>query len=94
MPGNYGMAPALELAKFEVGNRDVLGYSEAKVDDSVYRYDIRDIDHPDAHLIAASPDLYSALERLVKEHAMSYEIRRDALDFAHKALARARGDEA
>jgi len=59
---NHRMVDGTELARFEVGDRDVLGLKAAKKSASVYRYDMIDIDHPDARLIAASPCLHEALE--------------------------------
>lgn len=52
-----GMKRASALCKFVVGDPDVTGETDAKSDESVYRYDVRGIDHPDAHLIALAPDL-------------------------------------
>ncbi len=59
---NSKMVPAQELLKFEVGDDSVIGVSEARKNDSVYRLDITDIDCPDARLIKAAPDMYEALE--------------------------------
>jgi hypothetical protein len=55
------MRPAAELVSFAVGDGTARGFKEADGDASVYRYDIREIDHPDARLIAAAPDMYEAL---------------------------------
>jgi hypothetical protein len=57
------MRPAVEFLKFEVGNPEVTGFEAAQDDPSVYRYDIRDIDHPDARLIAAAPELAAVAKR-------------------------------
>ena len=43
----------------------------------------------DLHLIAAAPDLYDALCDMVSDHA---EISQATLDFARRALAKARGE--
>ncbi len=51
------MKPAAELVQFAVGDESVRGFKNADGDASVYRYDISGIDHPDARLIAAAPDL-------------------------------------
>ncbi|GAN72145.1 hypothetical protein ASY01nite_14320 [Acetobacter syzygii] len=61
-----GMVEAKNLLKFEVGDRSVTGVDEAKKNTSVYRTDICGIEAPDAHLIAAAPELYEALERVIK----------------------------
>lgn len=61
------MRPAAELVSFAVGDRSVRGFKQADGDTSVYRYDIDGIDHPDARLIAAAPDLFEALV-LAKSH--------------------------
>jgi hypothetical protein len=65
--GRLGMVPASSMEKFEVGDRSVVGVEEAKKNGSVYRLDVSSIDHPDAHLIAASPDLYESLKEIVEE---------------------------
>lgn len=56
------MHPAAELVAFAVGDGTARGFKEADKDGSVYRYDVSEIDHPDARLIAAAPDLLAALE--------------------------------
>lgn len=63
---NGSIRPANHLLQFEVGDQGVIGVDAAKNDESVYRYQIRGIASPDAHLIAAAPDLYEALERVIK----------------------------
>jgi len=57
-----GMIPASELVQFEVGDKAVRGFAEAKKAETVYRYDVVAIDHPDARLIAAAPDMLAALK--------------------------------
>jgi hypothetical protein len=54
------MRPAAELVAFAVGDGTARGFKQADKDTSVYRYDVSEIDHPDARLIAAAPDLYDA----------------------------------
>lgn len=60
------MVSAINLAKFEVGDPRVTGMRQAEKSKSTYRYHIDDIDHPDARLIAAAPDLYDAVKQLLK----------------------------
>lgn len=55
------MRPSAELVEFEVGDQTVRGFKNADKDGSVYRYDVSGIDCADARLIAAAPDLLSAL---------------------------------
>jgi hypothetical protein len=59
---NQRMVPASALVRFEVGDGRAKGFAQGKTDESVYRYDIRDIDAADARLIAAAPDTYEATE--------------------------------
>jgi len=59
------MRPASDLVRFAVGEGVAKGFTEGRADRSVYRYDISDVDHPDARLIAAAPDLLEALDGLV-----------------------------
>jgi hypothetical protein len=100
-PGVFGMHKALEMAKFEVGDRSVTGITEAKSNESVYRYDITHLDHPDAHLIAASPDLYAACNEAFivmsggeSSNAPFDEVRWSrAVDGLVAALAKARGEQ-
>lgn len=61
------MQPASELVAFAVGDGTARGFKEADKDPSVYRYDVREIDHPDARLIAAAPDLLEALSWFIND---------------------------
>jgi hypothetical protein len=58
------MRPASELVEFEVGDQTARGFKEGKADESVYRLDVSGIDAPDAHLIAAAPELLAAVQGL------------------------------
>lgn len=62
--GQNSLEDAKDLLKFEVGEASVTGVSEAKQNTTVYRLHISDIDHPDARLIAAAPDLLEACQTL------------------------------
>jgi len=53
----------------------------------------RIINHPDAHLMAAAPDLYHALQDCLREHG-GFTIRGECERNALAALAKARGDVA
>lgn len=94
-PAEHGLVAADKLVTFEVGDRDVRGVTEAKANDSVYRLDINGIDCADAHLIAAAPALYEALEWAVnhfegrtRENAEQLS---NCIDKCIDALALARG---
>lgn len=54
--GGRGMVPAMDLVKFEVGDRSVTGIKEAAQNSSVYRFDIIGINNREAALIAAAPE--------------------------------------
>jgi len=56
----------------------------------------RDIDHPDARLIAAAPDMLEAIEETLQSVVMNrlhdtIEISRDAIELLRAALAKAKG---
>lgn len=59
------MINAWNLLEFQVGDPTVRGMEEAKVNNTVYRYDITGIDAPDSRLIQSSPELYDLLEEAV-----------------------------
>lgn len=76
---NGCMEPASELARFEVGDRSILGHEEAKKSPSVYRMDIASIDHPDARLIEAAPELRTLLARAL-EGGIDDTLRAEAIE--------------
>lgn len=93
-----GMKKASDLLQFEVGDKSIIGVDAAKNDGSVYRYQIRGIAAPDAHLIAAAPELYEALSVLVdtlsdklSDISAAFGEARE-ITAARAALARARGE--
>lgn len=93
------MTPAQDLVTFQVGDHGVVGYANAKRNSSVYRFDIDSIDHPDARLIAAAPDLLEALRPLARlelpanprGNAGAYSIYHDHIRAAVAAIAKAEG---
>lgn len=86
------MVPAANLVEFEVGDRSVRGFAEARKNGSVYRYDVIGIDAPDARLIAAAPELLAALRELRGWMPPSGDDRINAaLANADAALAKAEG---
>ena len=65
---NNRLVPASELVMFEVGDGAARGFKAGKADDSVYRYDIKGVDAPDAaYIAAASPDVIRALVLRLRE---------------------------
>lgn len=94
-PEGRGMKKASDLLQFEVGDKSIVGVEAAKKDGSVYRYQIRGIAAPDAHLIAAAPELYNALSDLVSSLECSDTdlfILREEIKVARATLAKARGE--
>jgi hypothetical protein len=93
------MVNAKDLLMFEVGEKSVRGMDQAKADGSVYRYDIRGVDAPDAYLIAAAPCLYEALDGLLQiiddgdGNQGRDDARLAAMEKAREVLARARGGQ-
>lgn len=103
-PAGRGLVDASQLLQFEVGDRDVVGVEAACSNGSVYRMDIRGIDCPDAHLIAAAPELFGALWELAAEidseidqrkhggNAEDWADLQDKSDRARAAIAKALGN--
>lgn len=58
------MVPAAELVRFDV-DPTVKGKTAGKASPSVYRFDFSEIDHPDARLIATSPDFAAGVEVMI-----------------------------
>jgi hypothetical protein len=78
-----------DLCTFEVS--EAVGYEAGKKDGATYRYTIDGFDHPDAHLIAASPCLLEALE--LTEAAHDDDTRIAASRARKAAIAKARGGQ-
>jgi nucleotide-binding universal stress UspA family protein len=92
--GQNSLEDAKDLLKFEVGDPSVTGVAEAKQNTTVYRLHISDIDHPDARLIAAAPDLLEAcqtLATLLDTDDWIYQVDR-AVKQAQAAIAKVRGE--
>jgi len=78
---------ASELVQFEVGDGKARGFKQGKTNRSVYRSDVRGIDHPDARLIKSAPTLLNAcmvaLETLERDNwesdAETIKILREAI---------------
>lgn len=87
------MVDGVDLLAFEVGDKNVRGLKAAKADPSVYRYDISGIDHPDARLIAAAPEMLEALKAVLDAYGGGYtgEIN-EAREVARAAIAKAEGE--
>ncbi len=105
-PNGRGMVKAEDLLLFQVGDPSIVGERAARADGSVYRYDVRGIAAPDAHLILAAPDLYAALADLLSAYAepdkqiccngqhcgcQGSTVQQMAEHYARAALAKARG---
>ena len=94
---NHRMVPAADIVQFEVGDRSVRGFTQAKEADSVYRLDVDGIDNADARLIAAAPDLLEALQELMEPHDEGLDDNWDGkhkerLGAARAAIEKATGD--
>ena len=83
-----------DLVTFEVGDGKAVGMAAGKADDSVYRFDIEGIAHPDARLIAAAPELKDAIRALLDEIQETPAIDSHAAGLAFAALAKSEGREA
>ena len=84
-----GMVPAKELLQFEVGDKDVVGMTQAKQNGSVYRCHVRGIAHPDARLICHAPELYDELSRI----HVGTTIATEHFNRIQRLLARIQGEE-
>lgn len=83
---NNRMVPAKELVKFEVGDGKARGHEHGLDDPSVYRMDVLDIDHPDARLIVAAPDLLAACTAMLATWGSGDEDAIEARDMAKAAI--------
>lgn len=91
-----GMVAARHLLQFEVGDQNVVGLKAAQENESVYRYHIRGIAHPDACLISAAPDMLEALEVAEAElenHTSVPGVSEHILPCIRAAIAKAKGDQ-
>jgi hypothetical protein len=77
------MVPAMDLVKFEVGDRSVTGIKEASQNSSVYRNDIIGIENREAKLIAEAPETATERDRLAAEN----ERLREALEVVRRSGA-------
>lgn len=93
-PNGCGMVKAKDLLQFEVGDQSIVGLDAAQKDTSVYRFQIRGIAAPDAHLIAAAPELYEALYEALSKGGWGLNDILDGETVAkmRAALAKARGE--
>ena len=72
--GQNSLEDAKDLLKFEVGDPSVTGVAEARENNSVYRLHIADIDHPDARLIEAAPEMWDLIVELFEDPKLSLMI--------------------
>lgn len=89
------MVEGRELCRFEVAP-NVVGMTAAKQKGSgVYRCDITEFDHPDARLIAAAPDILSALKACheAMDYMSEYDIPITLPEQVKAAIRKAVGDE-
>jgi hypothetical protein len=85
------MENAADICTFHVC--DATGIKDAEKDGQCYRYDIDGISHPDAHLIAAAPELLSACQRLLDAYNGTSIPEVDlAIEYAEQIIAKAKGE--
>lgn len=92
---NHRMVPAADIVQFEVGDRSVRGFTQAKEADSVYRLDVDGIDNADARLIASAPDLLEIAVRILDRGYVSSSIEEEREDHLalQAAISRATGED-
>lgn len=66
------LVPAAALATFEVGDGKSVGFSQARGDDTVYRYDVNGFAAPDATFVAAlDPNTALSLIKAAEREALA-----------------------
>ncbi|WP_453978599.1 hypothetical protein [Brevundimonas sp. Marseille-Q4549] len=92
---NHRMVPAADIVQFEVGDRSVRGFAQAKENESVYRFDVDGIDNADARLIAAAPELLAAAQQALSHCDPNgyLDCGKPATDALRAAISRATGED-